>query len=391
LEDSSDDRDQGIEAGMRITAVKTHLLGARLATPFAYSQGWYGERMALLVEVETDEGVSGFGEVYGPAKPNRAVVEAYAPLLVGEDPLAIERHWERLYNHFRDHGRKGLAVQAQSGIDIALWDVKGRATGMPIHVLMGGPMRDRVQAYATGLYRRDRDDHEAYLCEEASSYAAAGFAAMKLKIGWGVDEDVRLTRAVRNEIGSGAGLMVDANHAYDAVDAIAYARKVEDLGIAWFEEPVAPEDHLGYREVRAAATMPIAGGECEFTRFGFRRFVSERLVDIVQPDTCAAGGLSECKKIADMALAFGVRYVPHCWGTGIARAAALQLLAVLPHNPPGLHATEPLLEFDMSEHPIRDAIIAEPIVATDGWVRVPTGPGLGIEIDSAALERFRIE
>jgi D-galactarolactone cycloisomerase len=258
-----------------------------------------------------------------------------------------------------------------------------------VHVLMGGPIRERVRAYATGLYRRDRPDHEAYLREEAASYVEAGFTAMKLKTGWGVAEDVRLTRALRDEIGGEVELMVDANHAYDAVDALAYVRKVEDLDIGWFEEPVAPEDYDGYREVKAGGTIPVAGGECSFTRYGFRRLLTERLVDIAQPDTCAAGGLSECKKIADMAQAFGVRYVPHCWGTGIARAAALQLLAVLPHNPPGLHATEPLLEFDMSEHPIRDAVTTEPIVQEDGFVRVPTGPGLGIEVDRATLERFR--
>jgi len=374
---------------MKIAAVNTYVLSADLETPFAYSQAWYATRMALIVEVVTDQGLSGFGEVYGPPRPNRGVVEAYAPLLVGEDPFAIERHWQRLYNHLRDHGQRGLAIQALSGIDIALWDLKGKALGLPVHVLMGGPIRERVRAYATGLYRRDRPDHEAYLREEAASYVEAGFTAMKLKTGWGVAEDVRLTRALREEIGGEVELMVDANHAYDSVDALAYVRKVEELDIGWFEEPVAPEDYDGYREVKAGGTIPVAGGECSFTRYGFRRLLTERLVDIAQPDTCAAGGLSECKKIADMAQAFGVRYVPHCWGTGIARAAALQLLAVLPHNPPGPYATKPLLEFDMSEHPIRDAVTIEPIVQEHGFVRVPTGPGLGVEVDRAALERFR--
>ena len=373
---------------MKITQVKTYVLSAELAEPFAYSQAWYSARTALVVEVATDEGLSGFGECYGPARPNEAVVRAYAPLLIGEDPFATERHWQRLYNSLRDHGQRGLAVQALSGVDIALWDLKGKALGLPVHVLIGGPIRDRVRAYATGLYRRDRDDHETYLREEAASYAAAGFSAMKLKTGWGVAEDVRLTKALRDEIGLGIELMVDANHAYDAVDALRYARAVEDLDIGWFEEPVAPEDYGGYREVKAGTTIPVAGGECSFTRFGFRRLLTERLVDVAQPDTCAAGGLSECKKIADMAAAFGVRYVPHCWGTDIARAAALQLLAVLPHNPPGLNATEPLLEFDMSEHPIRDAVTVEPIVQEDGFVRVPEGPGLGIDIDRGALARF---
>jgi D-galactarolactone cycloisomerase len=153
---------------------------------------------------------------------------------------------------------------------------------------------------------------------------------------------------------------------------------------------VPPEDLEGYRQVKAALTIPIAGGEAEFTRWGFRGILAERLVDIVQPDTCAAGGISECKKIADMASAFGVRCNPHVWGTGVALAASLQLLAVLPHNPPGLHPVEPLLELDQSEHPVRMAVLREPIVQRDGWVAVPDGPGLGVEIDRDALERFRV-
>jgi D-galactarolactone cycloisomerase len=142
--------------------------------------------------------------------------------------------------------------------------------------------------------------------------------------------------------------------------------------------------------VAAALDIPIAGGEAEFTRWGFRPLVAERVMDILQPDVCAAGGISECKKIADMASAFGVRVNPHVWGTGVGLAASLQLLATLPHNAPGLLPQEPLLEFDCSEHPVRMAVLQAPIVQRDGWVEVPQGPGLGIEIDRAALERFRV-
>jgi hypothetical protein len=152
---------------------------------------------------------------------------------------------------------------------------------------------------------------------------------------------------------------------------------IEGYDIGWFEEPVPPEDVAGYREVKAALSIPIAGGECEFTRFGFRDLLVSRAVDIVQPDTCAAGGLSECKKIADMAEAFGVRYNPHVWGTGIAIAASLQLLAVLPsHTPPSLLPVEPMLEFDRTEHPIRQAILTRPIEHAAGMVRRPKAPGL---------------
>jgi D-galactarolactone cycloisomerase len=164
---------------------------------------------------------------------------------------------------------------------------------------------------------------------------------------------------------------------------------IEPCDIGWFEEPVPPEDIAGYRAVKAALSIPVAGGECEFTRFGFRELLLARAVDIIQPDTCAAGGLSECKKIADMAEAFGVRYNPHVWGTGIALAASLQLLAVLPPlTPTSLNPIEPLLEFDRTEHPIREKLLTQPIEHERGRVRVPDGPGLGIEIDRAALARF---
>jgi D-galactarolactone cycloisomerase len=274
-------------------------------------------------------------------------------------------------------------------MDIALWDLKGKHLGLSVHRLLGGPLRSRVQAYATGFYRKRHGDPMQYLLQEAHDRVAAGFRAIKLKLGFGMDDDIRLCHAVRAAVGPDIAIMVDANHAYDATAAIRLGRRIEALEITWFEEPVPPEDLAGYREVKAALTIPIAGGEAEFTRWGFRQILVERAIDILQPDICAAGGFSECKKIADMASAFGVRLNPHVWGTGVALAASLQLLAVLPHNPPGLHPIEPLLEFDQSEHPIRMAVLTQPIVQRDGWVEIPDGPGLGIEIDRAALQRFR--
>ena len=374
--------------GTRICKVRTHVLVARLAAPFAYSQAWYAARGAMLVEIATEDGVTGWGEAFGPARLTAPIVEFYAPLL-GRDAMAAEAIWQDLYNRLRDHGQKGLPIEALSAVDIALWDIRGKVLGQPVHVLMGGPLRTEVQAYATGLYRREDPDHARYLREEAAGYAAEGFRAMKLKTGFGVDHDVAMTQAVRAEIGDAVALMVDANHAYDATAAIRYGRRVEHLGIGWFEEPVPPEDLAGYREVRRALEIPVAGGEAEFTRFGVRALLVDRAVDVLQPDICAAGGLSECRKIADMANAFGVRCNPHVWGTGVALAAALQLLAVIPHNPPGLFPEEPMLEFDRSEHPIRQAVLTERIEHRAGQVDVPTGPGLGIEVDRAALDRFR--
>lgn len=375
---------------MKITRVGTHVLEAKLAEPFAYSRAWYDTRMAMIVEIETDTGLTGWGECYGPAWMTEAVIRNIAPWLIGADPLRTEHIWQEVYARLRDHGQKGLVIQGLSGIDIALWDIKGKHFGAPAHRLMGGPLRTEVQAYATGLYRRRSGDPLTYLPEEAASYVAQGFRAVKLKVGFGIAEDAAVTRAVREAIGPEIGLMVDANHAYDAVAAIRLGRLIEPYDIGWFEEPVPPEDLAGHKAVKAALTIPVAGGECEFTRFGFREVLAQGAMDIIQPDTCAAGGLSECKKIADMAAAFGVRYNPHCWGTGIGLAAALQLMAVLPtHTPISLAPAHPIFEFDRTEHPIRQAILREPIEHVGGMVQIPQGPGLGIEIDREALRRFR--
>jgi D-galactarolactone cycloisomerase len=376
---------------MKILDIKTYRLDAALAEPFAYSQAWYDRRGALLVEIVSEDGLSGWGEAFGPPLLTAPVVEFYKPLLVGADALATELHWQNLYNRLlRDHGQKGLAVEALSAVDIALWDLKGRHLGLPVHRLMGGPLRSRVQAYATGFYRKRDGNPLSYLVDEALHRADAGFSAIKLKLGFGIDEDIRLCREVRRAVGDTMAIMVDANHAYDATAAIRVSRQIEDLDIAWFEEPVPPEDLQGYRQVKSALRIPIAGGEAEFTRWGFRSILVDRVIDILQPDVCAAGGLSECKKIADMANAFGVRVNPHVWGSGVALAASLQLIATLPDNPPGLHPIPPLLELDQSEHPIRMAILREPIRHQAGWVEIPTGPGLGIEIDRTTFAKFLI-
>ncbi len=375
---------------MKIGEIRTHRLEAPLERRFGWSLAVADRRRALVVEILTDEGITGFGECYGPPAANAAVVALYAELLIGRDPLATEAIWQELYNALRDHGQRGLAIQALSGIDIALWDIRGKAAGQPIHALLGGPIRRRVRAYATGLYERERPDHTRYLAEEARGYVEEGFSAMKLKVGFGVARDLAAARAVREAVGADVALMIDANHAYDVTAATELGRRLAELDIAWFEEPVPPEDVEGYAELRRRQPLPVAGGECSFTRFDFRRLFTARALDVAQPDTCAAGGISECKKIADMAAAFGVRCIPHVWGTGIALAASLQLLAVLPNEPLCRHPREPLLEFDRTEHPIREAILVEPILHRGGWVEIPSGPGLGVEIAREALHRFAV-
>ncbi len=373
---------------MRIADVRVHVLEAPLSEPFAWSFNATSVRAACLVEIACEDGTVGWGECFGPAALNAAVVNAFRPHLVGADPLASDRLWMQLYNHFRDQGQRGLFVTALSGVDVALWDIKGKHFGAAVHVLMGGPVRREVAAYATGTYRRGDADPLGYIIDEVRGYVAQGFPAVKLKIGFGVAQDAALIRAAREVVGPRIGLMLDANHGYDVTEAIALGRKVADCDIGWLEEPVVPEDLEGYAEVRRSQPIPVAGGETWFTRWNFREALAARAVDIIQPDICAAGGLSEAKKIADMGAAFGVRCVPHVWGTGVGLATALQLLAVLPHNPPRHTPAEPLLEFDRSEHPFRQAVLTAPIEHVGGIVRVPDGPGLGITVDRSALERF---
>lgn len=378
---------------MKIIAVRAHVLEAPIEERFAFSQAWVDRRVGLVVEVETDAGITGWGDGYGPPWALATVIEKYyAPRLIGRSPLAGDAIWEELYNGLRDHGQRGVPIQALSAVDIALWDLRGKHFGAPVHVLMGGPVRASVQAYATGLYRRsdDRAENHRMLAEEVRGYLEAGFTAMKTKVGFGFEDDIALVEMLRETIGPGIGLFVDANHGCDRVQAARLARALEPYDIGWFEEPVEPEDIDGYAELRTRTSIPIAGGECSFTRHDFRNILEARAMDVIQPDTASCGGLTEAKRIADMAWTHGTRYNPHVWGTGIGLAAAMQLLAVLPTTAPAFGAHHPLLEYDSTPHPFRQALLVEPVRVELGVAHVPEGPGLGIEVRRDVLERWRV-
>jgi D-galactarolactone cycloisomerase len=374
-----------------ISSIRTHVLSAPLTKPFHWSFNRADKREGCIVEITDESGETGWGECFGPARLNAAVIEAFKPHLIGKDAFAIDAIWQQLHNLFLDQGQKGLAITALSGIDIALWDLKGKRLDEPVHRLLGGPIRTEVKAYATGTYRLDEGNPLDYVVREVEGYAAEGFHAVKIKIGFDVSSDAKLIKACRAAVGPDINLMIDANHGFDSIEAIRLGNAVAEYDIRWFEEPVTPDDLGSYEEVRRGQPIPVAGGECDFTRWGFREILQRRAIDIIQPDTAAAGGLSECKKIADMAASFGIRYLPHVWGTGIGLAAALQLLAVLPDTPPSYTPKAPILEFDRSEHPFRQAILQSPIEHESGVVQIPQGSGLGIEIDRAALEQFKID
>ena len=378
---------------MKVTSINCHVLSAPVAQPFTSSRGWlYKTRNTCLVELETDEGITGWGECYGPSAVAKAFIDTQlAPQVVGRDPFDVEVVWEHLYNRIKDYGQTGMAIAAISGIDIALWDVIGKACGKPVHKLIGGAFRDEVQAYATGLYFTDMDRVVEEAVEEAERFVGEGFRAIKMKIGLGsARRDFERVKAVREAIGPDIALMVDANHCFSVPDAIRLGRRLEELDIAWFEEPISPEDVDGYVQVTNALDMAVAGGENDFTRWGFRDKIVRKAMDVVQPDVCAAGGLTECKKIAAMATAHGVECVPHAWGSAVGLAATIQFLAAIPDQPPCLVPKPPLLEFEQEENPFRDHLAKTPIRQRDGIVAVPEGPGLGIEIDRTVIDTYRV-
>ena len=381
---------------MKITEIKTYALQSPLTQPFAFSQGWVHRRSATIVEVITDSGISGWGEAFAqglepPQIALAAIESGLKPLLIGANPLDTEVLWHRMYHATRDYGRKGSVISAISAIDIALWDIAGKVYGQPIHQLLGGAFRQKVQAYATGFYRIKGQGEATRLGEEAVQHYEAGFRAMKVKLGFGIDDDREVMKEVRRALGGRkVELMVDTNHAYGVADAVRLGAALEEYDLRWYEEPVVPEDHAGYRELRSRLRVPIAGGENEHTLYGFREFLGARCVDIAQPDLGSCGGITAARHIVALAQAHGVQVNPHVWGSAIAQAASLQFIAAVPTAHHSVFAAEPILEYDRSSHPFREHLVSQPLQHVNGWVTIPNRPGLGVEVDRAILERYRV-
>ncbi len=387
---------------MKITRVISHVIGYDLPEELGYSQQYYARRTAHLVEVQTDEGISGWGECFGPgnvALANKAIVErVIAPMIIGHDPLDREVIWHKIYNLLRDHGQKGMPLQAQSGVDIALWDLTGKITGQPLCKLIGGKFRERVPVYgyAMMLKRQDLASQVARFKDEAASIRQAGFVATKMKVGLGVAADTKLVTAVRSGVGEDYRFMVDANHCYSVDDALEIGRVLDDLNAYWFEEPVAPEDHAGYRILRQNLKTRIAGGEAEFTRWGWQKLLQADVLDIAQPEVCALGGITEYLKVLSLAHTHFTRVINHVWGSAVALSVNLHLIAAMPPMPGGLHPAEPMLECDTTHNLFRDKLLEKPldlmaqVARNSGTVAVPGGPGLGVEPDREFIRHYTI-
>ena len=388
---------------MKITRITSHVLQYDMPEVLGYSQQYYDKRTAHLVEVETDEGVTGWGECFGPgnvARANKTIVETVIqPLLLGENPLDRDVLWHKVYNLLRDHGQKGMPMQSLSGVDIALWDIAGKVAGLPLHILIGGKHRQDIPVYGYGMMLRPEpvSDLAKRFEDEAAQIVSMGFAATKMKIGLGPRDDVKLAEAVRKGVGPEFRLMADANHCYTTSDAFYVGHALEELDAYWFEEPVAPEDLDGYRELRAGLKVNISGGEAEFNRWGWRNLLESRALSIAQPEVCALGGISEYLRVLALCHAHFTPVVNHVWGSAVAVATNMHLLAAMPPMPGGLHPWEPMLEFDTTDNKFRDELLTEPLDIQDqvkknnGRVAIPDGAGIGVEPDMAFIRHYAID
>ena len=385
-------RSKKVENPMKIDCIRTHHLRDELEEPFGFSQWYYSTRNALLVEIVADDGTTGWGECYGPAEVYQAAVTSfYAPRLMGLDPLAIDRLWHTMWQWSLDFARGGILMGAMSGIDMALWDLKGKALGVSVSELIGGRYRSCLPCYATGMYFRESPEDALIeaLVAEAVEYDDQGFGAMKIKVGKNLDFDTRLIAAMRQALPD-TTLMADSNHAYDLPEAIRIGRVLDEHGFAWFEEPLSPEYESQFRQLHDKINVPIATGECEQTRYGYQRLLSPGGVQIAQPDIAYCGGISEALKIRTVASSLGVNVVPHCWGTILNVAAATHFLATGFREPGRAEDSGAILELDRTPNPLRDELFETTVEIDRGVVHVPTGPGLGVSVNRSALESFRV-
>ena len=376
---------------MEITSVDAVPIRRSLDERFANAQKWIDSREYCLVRVESSGGFVGWGECWGPVAGNRELLEEWVePWLTGRDPRDVERIHDDLRFRLRSAFHSYVPASVVSGVDIALWDLRGKIAGEPVGRLLGGRRRSSVRAYATGHFFRDCDSFSALrerVVREAEENVDAGFDALKNKIGlarhfpWGREEDVELVRAIREAVGDDVRLMTDANHAYDVADARWVADRLGELDVYFFEEPLPPEQFEAYGRVNEATDVSLAAGECWAFEHEFDSAVDAGAVDFLQPDVTSAGGITAARRVAELARANGVRCVPHVFGTPIALAASLQVLSTLPGDP--------MLEFDRTPNPIRRRLVAEPITNDGNEVPIPEGPGLGIEVDPDAVEEFR--
>ena len=372
---------------MRITQVEPILLSVPLPEDgrVRWSGGEIDVLPTLLVQIKTDAGISGLGDSYGVGlfAPSvaAALVDFYAPMLLGQDAMDVARLTDALYKRSLFWGRSGAAVSIISTIENALWDIKGQALGVPVYQLLGGAAHDRLPIYASGGLDRTPEGTQ----REIAGYLEQGFRAIKVRIGHDPERDRAKVALARRTVGDQVQLMVDAVQGHNpapwsSAQALASARAIEEFRPAWLEEPCAAYDYDGYAEVRQGTTIPIAGGESSTMLYEFRHFFDRAALDVAQPDAVHAGGILECLRIAALAEASGVRIAPHAWGSAVCLLANYHF-AFAARNCA-------YVEYPTFGNPLRDALLAEPLRIEDGYLLPPQAPGLGVQLSDDVRERY---
>ncbi len=350
--------------------------------------GWEHAVSTVLVRLTTDDGLVGYGEAKGVLVP-RVVAEIIEHLLAdvvrGADPFDVDVLWHRMYARMRGRGHyQGFMQEAIAGVDIALWDLMGKAAGRPIWAFLGGKYRREIRVYASalpGLGARWTREEEARLGAAARAFVDLGFTAMKIGIGYGIDADVRSIEVVREAVSPETLIFADALGSYDLSAAIHLGERLAELRVGWFETPLPPEDLDGYVELGRRLPLPVAN-DFVFTSRGLQDLLRRGARIVVQPEVIKVG-ITECRRIALLADLFDLPYAPHVSiGSAIQFAATAHLAASCPNFM--------ISEYWAGENPLGNAILREPLVLRDSHVRVPEGPGLGIELDEQAWARYRL-
>jgi D-galactarolactone cycloisomerase len=366
---------------MKITDVRAIRLKADIPSEARLTSrsGLRTSRTTVLVRVETDAGINGVGSCSGNGTIIAFIIDnVLKPAVLGMDPTKIEEVWDKAYfgAGVRQFGSRGPGVVALSGLDTALWDIRGKAENLPIYKLLGGAQRTKVEVYATALYPEETDS----VVKRALAFAAQGFKGIKIKLGFDLREDMETVRAVRAAVGDDFPLMTDANQGYQLDAALHAAAALEQYGIEWLEEPLFFEDIEGHVRLKAACKTPIALGENLHTRYAFESFIARGAVDILQPDVARAGGISEVIRIAALAAVHGLPVSFHTWGDAVALAASLHLAVALKNSA--------VMELDCTYNPLRTELLRNPLNAQNGYMTPPEGAGLGIELCPEALSRY---
>ncbi|MBC8353738.1 MAG: mandelate racemase/muconate lactonizing enzyme family protein [Planctomycetes bacterium] len=373
---------------LKITSVKTYLLRTNLKRPFGVSVSVpLGKtRETLLVKLETDAGLVGWGETAEISGTRGTIDNHLAPRLIGCNPMEYRQLWRALWG---PNFGNGLAV---GGVETALNDLRGKALNLPIAELFGGRMRDKVPVYVSALEYVEGREIEQHYPETAITMVEHGHKAIKMRLGrYSVAREAKVAAAVRAAVGPDIQLMVDGNGGYTMANAIRMGHVLNDLGFEFFEEPLPQSPkYAGYDELRRKLPLPLAGGEALDSRASAKQLIDRRSVDIIQPDISLCGGLGEVLFISEMAKLSSIRCLPHCWGGDILIAATTHLLSLLPDPHWGLPTDTPMLELDQSENPWRNGLATERFELKDGFITVPTKPGLGIEVDEDVVKHYAV-